>query len=79
MNQNLALIGGVDGTEFINLLITKSKLFLKPKGEIFLEIGFDQSSAVKDLLSSNGFNDINITNDLKNIPRIINAKYQSPK
>ena len=73
-----ALIGGVDGTEFINLIIKKSELFLKSKGEIFLEIGFDQSSTVKDLLSSNGFYDINITNDLQNIPRIINAKYQSP-
>ena len=73
-----ALIGGIDGTEFINLIITKSKLFLEPEGEIFLEIGFDQSTTVKDLLSSNRFNDINIKNDLQNIPRIINAKYQSP-
>ena len=73
-----ALVGGIDGTEFINLIITKSKLFLKPKGEIFLEIGFDQSTTVKDLLSSNGFNYINIKNDLQNIPRIINAKYKSP-
>ena len=39
-----ALIGGIDGTEFINLIIIKSKLFLEPEGEIFLEIGFDQSS-----------------------------------
>ena len=40
----------------LNLLtyITKSKLFLEPEGEIFLEIGFDQSTTVKDLLSSNG-------------------------
>ena len=73
-----ALVGGIDGTEFINLIITKSKLFLEPEGEIFLEIGFDQSTTVKDLLSSNGFNYINIKNDLQNIPRIINAKYQSP-
>ena len=73
-----ALIGGIDGTEFINLIIIKSELFLEPEGEIFLEIGFDQSSTVKDLLSSNGFNDINITNDLQNIPRVINAKYRSP-
>ena len=74
-----ALIGGIDGTEFINLIIKKSELFLETGGEIFLEIGFDQSPKVKDLLSSNGFNDINITNDIQNIPRIINAKYKLPK
>ena len=73
-----ALIGGEDGTEIINLIIKKSELFLKSKGELFLEIGFNQSTKIKDLLYSNGFNYINITNDLQNIPRVINAKYQSP-
>ena len=71
-----ALIGGIEGTEFIQLIIKKSKLFLKSEGEIFLEIGLNQLTKVKDLLSSNGFGDINIINDLQNIPRIINAKYQ---
>ena len=30
-----ALVGGIDGTEFINLIITKSKLFLNQKVKFF--------------------------------------------
>ena len=72
----LALLGGVEGTEFINQLIIKSTKLLKKGGEIFLEVGYDQANKVKELLSLNGFKLINIKNDLNNIPRILSATYE---
>ena len=72
----LALLGGIEGTEFINQLIVKSTKLLKKGGEIFLEVGYDQANKVKELLSLNGFKLINIKNDLNNIPRILSATYE---
>ena len=72
----LALLGGIEGTEFINQLIIKSTKLLKKGGEIFLEVGYDQANKVKELLSLNGFKSINIKNDLNNIPRILTATYE---
>jgi release factor glutamine methyltransferase len=72
----LALLGGIEGTEFINQLIVKSTKLLKKGGEIFLEVGYGQANKVKELLSLNGFKLINIKNDLNNIPRILSATYE---
>ena len=72
----LALLGGIEGTEFINQLIIKSTKLLKKEGEIFLEVGYNQANKVKELLSLNGFKSINIKNDLNNIPRILSATYE---
>ena len=72
----LALLGGIEGTEFINQLIIKATKLLKNGGEIFLEVGYDQANKVKELLSLNGFKSINIKNDLNNIPRILSATYE---
>ena len=72
----LALLGGIEGTEFVNQIIIKSTKLLKKGGEIFLEVGYNQANKVKELLSLNGFKSINIKNDLNNIPRILSATYE---
>ena len=72
----LALLGGIEGTEFVNQIIIKSTKLLKKGGEIFLEVGYNQANKVKELLSLNGFKSINTKNDLNNIPRILSAIYE---
>ena len=51
----LALDGGSGGLETINRVIIKAKKLLKVGGQLYIEIGNNQSHKVSDILFRNGF------------------------
>ncbi|MEM7564566.1 MAG: peptide chain release factor N(5)-glutamine methyltransferase [Pseudomonadota bacterium] len=71
---SLALTPGDTGTEALQTIIEKAPLFLRPAGRILLEHGYDQQSAVAQLLQHNGFTEIRCHNDLNQLPRVTSAK-----
>lgn len=65
-----ALIGGKTGLEAFQHLIPQAKQHLKPGGWIFFEHGFDQSSALQNILKNHGYTDIKTVSDLAGKPRV---------
>ena len=51
----VALKGGFDGYSTIRTVIDKSKILMKKKGKLFLEIGNNQTKYVSQLLKTKGF------------------------
>jgi release factor glutamine methyltransferase len=49
-----ALDGGADGLAAHRRILEKAHLYLKKKGALFLEIGFDQAEAVTELIKETG-------------------------
>src|SRR5690554_75478 len=50
-----ALVSGADGLDDIRLIVNEAPEWLKAEGWLLLEHGFDQASAVQELLSTRGF------------------------
>jgi release factor glutamine methyltransferase len=50
----IALDGGADGLAAYRRIMEKAHLYLKKKGALFLEIGFDQAEAVAGLIAETG-------------------------
>ena len=65
----LALTGGRDGLKSIRQIIESSTKYLKPGGWLVLEHGFDQETAVQELMRQNRFTDIRTFQDLAGLPR----------
>lgn len=66
----LALDGGKDGLDFYREITTKSKYYIKKGGLLIYEIGYDQGKAVKKILISNGFKNVEIIKDLQKHDRV---------
>ena len=64
-----ALFGGLDGLDVVRNFIQQAPSYLHPGGIVALEIGYDQSEKVEDLLKENGFDSITTHKDLNQIPR----------
>jgi len=71
----IALFGGIDGLDYYRKIIRKSPQYLKKSGFIALEVGSNQSQAIKELiLKENNFNkDIEIVKDYLGIERVVIA------
>lgn len=70
----MALDGGQDGLYFYKILAEKSYKFLREDGMLFLEIGYDQKEAVKNLLEeTNKYENIYLKKDLSQNDRVIVA------
>ncbi len=69
----LALDGGADGLDLIRRLVPLAHARLVPDGRILLEIGIDQSEAVKECLAGHNYRDIAALPDYQGIPRFIEA------
>ena len=67
----MALTPGGGGLSIIRRLLHEAPAFLSPGGQMFMEIGFDQAEAVKDLVDSEVWNLREIRPDLQRIPRIV--------
>ncbi len=67
----LALTPGMDGLSVIRRLILQAPVFLKPKGYLLVEIGFDQGEAVRHLVDPKVWDLPSIQADLQGIPRIL--------
>ena len=70
---HLALDGSNDGLEFYRKICKQSIDYLKEKGKIFLEIGYDQGKTVPNLLKENGFINIKVLKDLSGNDRMVIA------
>ena len=70
-----ALDGREDGLYFYRILAKKSPVYLRPGGYIFMEIGYDQSSAVKELLEEEGFAEVRVQKDLAGLDRVVSGVY----
>ncbi len=73
-DPHLALDGGESGLEAYEALAPEIFRLLKPGGSALLEIGFDQSSPVENLMKNAGFLDVSTYLDLSNLPRVVVAK-----
>jgi len=70
----LALDGGENGLAAYEELAPEIFRLLKPGGQAWLEIGFDQSEAVENLMKNAGFDGVSTFLDLSNLPRIVVAR-----
>ena len=66
-----ALFAGELGTEFYHRIINGFNSWLKEKGKFFFEIGIGQEKLVKSYFNEIGFFNVDIYNDLNNIPRVM--------
>jgi len=71
---SLALFAGADGLDIYRRLIPQAFAHLVPGGFIALEIGYNQSNSMRDLLSVSGFQTIEFVSDLQGIPRVAAAQ-----
>ena len=67
----LALDGGEDGLVFYRKITDIAKTSLNKGGKLFFEIGYNQSESVKDILSQNGFVDIELIKDYAGNDRVV--------
>ncbi len=69
----VALTPGGDGLKVIRRLISDAPRFLKPRGHLLMEIGFDQHAAVERLVEASGagWQLLDIHKDLQGIPRTV--------
>ena len=59
----LALDGGEDGLDFYRSIAKEGKSFLFPGGRVYVEIGYDQGTSVKDIFQKEGFLDVEVFQD----------------
>ena len=59
----LALDGGEDGLDFYRRIAKEGKRFLFPGGRVYVEIGYDQGTSVKDIFQKEGFFDVEVFQD----------------
>ena len=72
-DPRLALDGGPDGLEFFRALAVNSAASLCPSGQLLLEVGDGQASAVGELFTNCDWRIELILEDLAGIPRIVIA------
>jgi release factor glutamine methyltransferase len=71
----VALYAGQDGLDVYRRIVEKVGQFLKPDGILLLEIGYQQGSAVRELLEQTGiFTQIRIDKDLQGHDRVVAAR-----
>ena len=76
----IALDGGEDGLDFFRKIIKRGSHFLTPGGYLILEIGANQSKAIKDLVKKNKSLSLeSIVPDYQGIERIVIIKKSSPQ
>jgi len=68
----IALYGGDDGLEIYRRLVPEAARLLVPGGLLAMEIGHSLGEAVRDMLGA--WDDVEIRNDLANLPRVALAR-----
>ncbi len=71
----LALDGGPDGLAPYRIIAAESAGFIKPDGQVLVEIGYDQGEAVSELFDRHGFANICVHKDLNGLDRVISAHH----
>lgn len=73
----IALDGKEDGLFFYKKIIKDLPKFLRPNGEVYLEIGYDQGEQVCELLREENFTNIKVIKDLAKLDRVVKATYSN--
>lgn len=68
---HLALDGGQDGLDFYRTISEKWKEALVPGGRLYFEVGIGQADSVLRIMRSQGFGDIQVVKDLRDVPRVV--------
>jgi len=68
-----ALVAGEDGLEVIHRLAMNARRVLSPSGFVALEIGAGQRAAVAELFGKNGFDVVEVVEDLQGHERVVVA------
>lgn len=66
-----ALDGQEDGLYFYRKIVAGSVEYLKEDGYLCLEIGYDQASAVTEMMKKFGFKEITVLKDLAGLDRVV--------
>lgn len=74
-----ALLGGREGIESYATLLATAGDKLVSGGIFACEIGFTQSERVKELGLANGWECVQVTDDLQGIPRVLTFKRKTPE
>jgi len=72
-----ALDGTADGLYFYRILAEECAKHLTPGGHVYFEIGYDQGTAVKELLDAHGFKDTRVIQDLAGKDRVVCGTWQT--
>ena len=72
-----ALIAGPDGLDDIRRIVQQAPKYLQPGGWLLLEHGYDQASAVFELLTQRGFNQVQSRRDLTGITRCSGGQWDN--
>lgn len=71
----LALDGGEDGLDFYRRISSEAKNYLVPGGLLIYEIGYDQGSDLKSIMTKEGYKDIEVIKDLQGLDRVVVGFY----
>lgn len=69
----IALAGGEDGMELIRPIVEKAPQFLKPRGKLLMEIGYNLYEPVKQIFTGSGFASFQFIKDYNQVYRIVIA------
>jgi len=69
----LALDGGADGLDVIRRLASQAAHVLRPGGQLLLEIGEDQGTAVPGILTQHGYTAVRVLRDMNGHHRVVTA------
>ena len=69
-----ALTDHADGLSALRIIVAGARAHLKPQGWLLMEHGYDQSAAVRQLLSEQGYTDVQSWTDLAGIERVTGAR-----
>ncbi len=73
-DPRLALDGGVDGLDFYRRIAAEAPPWLKPGGQLMLELGHDQAAAVREIYEAQMWIVEAIEPDYSRVPRILIAR-----
>jgi len=72
-----ALVAQKNGLADLSTIISTAPKYLKPKGWLIVEHGYNQAEAVSELFKHHGFTSIALYSDLNELPRCTLGQYQS--
>jgi release factor glutamine methyltransferase len=75
----VALYGGIDGLDIYRRLIPEASRLVKPGGWLILELAFNSTQSVEELLMESGWREIQIIPDLAGLPRVAVASRPGPR
>lgn len=70
----MALNGHEDGLYFYRKIIAQAEDYLKPKGLLAFEIGYDQGEMVSFMMKKQGYNQVEVVKDLAGLDRVVTGR-----